>query len=472
MSPASTAAPATEAAAPISSLSGESSRPQRSSVTAIATVPPLGPPPRVRRPSSAERVLRSGLRVIAIRRPGVPLVELRLRMPFASTAPTYPARAALLTETMLVGTAQHDQVALAEELQSLGATLSVSSDADRLLVGGAVLRTGLSRLLGIVGEVLDEATYPAGLVTGARQRLIERLAISRSQPGVVAREAIRRRMFGNHPYARELPEIDAVTGVTAAQVRRLHADRVVPAGSLLVLVGDVTPARALDTVEAALGNWTRQGDERSQPPLPEVTAGPVGLVDRPGSVQSSIRLGATALRRDDPQFPAFQLANLIFGGYFSSRLVENIREDKGYTYSPHSSIEHGVAGSALAIAADVSTEVTGAALLEIRYELGRMATLAVTQDELDNVRQYAIGTLSMSTATQAGLASMVSALSGVGLSLEWLHDHPKRLAQVTVEDVVEVAHRMLAPSRMATIVVGDAKLVEPQVAALGPVELA
>jgi predicted Zn-dependent peptidase len=433
-------------------------------------VPPLGPVPRVRQPAAAERTLPSGLRVLAVRRAGVPLVEVRLRVPFGGTAPTHAARGRLLGETLLAGTERHDQVGLAAALQALGADLHVSVDADRLSVGGTVLRTGLGDLLGLLAEVLTAAAYPAREVAGERDRLVERLSIARSQPSVLVGEALNRRLYGDHPYARELPTVEAVGAVTAAQVRRLHADRVRPAGATLVLVGDLSPARALDTVEAALGEWTGDGPDRGLPPLPPVTPGPTVLVDRPGSVQASLRLAGPALRRDAPDYPALQLANLVFGGYFSSRLVENIREDKGYTYGPHSRINHGAAGSTFVVDADVSTEVAAPALLETWYELGRMATLPPSQAELDDVRQYAVGTLALSVATQAGLASTLAALIGVGLGLDWLREHPRRLAAVTVDEAFAAARRHLAPSRLVTVVLGEAGTIEPALATLGPVE--
>jgi zinc protease len=433
-------------------------------------VPPLGPVPRVKQPTAAERVLPSGLRVVAVRRPGVPLVEVRLRVPFGGTAPSHPARASVLANTMLAGTAARNQVELAAELQALGADLSVSSDSDRLIVGGAVLRTGLVRLLDLVDEVLESATYPSREVAAERSRLAERLAILRSQPSVLVGEALNQRLYGSHPYARELATPDAVQAVTPAQLRKLHADRVRPAGSTLVLVGDLSPARSLDTVESALGSWTGEPAGRPLPPLPAVKLQPLLLVDRPGSVQASIRLGGPAVRREAPDYPALQLANLAYGGYFSSRLVENIREDKGYTYGPHSRISHSVAGSRLVVDADVATEVTAPALLEIGYELGRMATLPITPEELENVRQYAVGSLALSVSTQAGLASTLSALIGVGLGLDWLREHPRRLAAVTLDETFEAARTYLAPAGMLAVALGEAAEIREPLATLGPVE--
>ena len=121
---------------------------------------------------------------------------------------------------------------------------------------------------------------------------------------------------------------------------RPSRQRVSPTGALLLVVGDVRPAAALDAVEAALGDWAVGSSPAKAPALPSVSAGALMLVDRPGAVQSNLRLAGPGLRRSDPGYAALQLANTIFGGYFSSRLVANLREDKGYTYSPRSGLEH------------------------------------------------------------------------------------------------------------------------------------
>src|SRR5256885_15958540 len=147
-----------------------------------------------------------------------------------------------------------------------------------------------------------------------------------------------------------------------------------PDGAVLVLVGDIDPAAAIDEVESALGRWGGTGPHIELPPQPPLVPGPLTLVDRPGSVQSSLRLALPGVPRTHPDHAALQLANLVFGGYFSSRWVENIREDKGYTYGPHSLIEHSVAGTILVVSAEVATEVTGPALLETWYELDRKST--------------------------------------------------------------------------------------------------
>jgi zinc protease len=277
-------------------------------------------------------------------------------------------------------------------------------------------------------------------------------------------------MYGKHPYAVQTPEPEQVRAVRPAPLRALHADRVHPRGATLVLVGDLQPARALDAAEQALGGWDGAGRDGSLPPAPPLTPGPLLLVDRPGAVQSSLRMALPAVPRTHPDHAALQLANMVFGGYFSSRWVENIREDKGYTYGPHSLIEHAVAGSALVVVAEVATEVTGPALLETLYELGRLASLPPKEDELEQARQYTLGTLQLGMSTQAGLAGLASTYAGFGLRLGFLAEYAARLAKVTRDDVAAAAATYLAPSRAVSVVLGDAERVEAPVAALTAIE--
>ncbi|MEP6851480.1 MAG: pitrilysin family protein [bacterium] len=430
-------------------------------------VPPLGPVPRPKRLTAAERTLPSGLTVLAVRRRSVPMVELRLRIPFQGSAASHPARAELLADSLLSGTEHRDRTDIAATVQGLGGSLSTSVDADRLLIAGSALAARLPEMLGLLSEVLTGATYPGAEVARDRSRLIERLTMARSQAGTVAHEALATRLFGRHPYALDMPQPDAVASTTAAQVRRLHAARVLPRGATLILVGDIAPQRTLDRAEAALASWAGTANASAAPALPDIESGPLVLVDRPGSVQSAVRIGGPAVGRTHADAPPLSLANLVFGGYFSSRWVENIREDKGYTYSPRSAVEHHVLGSVFTAAADVATEVTAPALLETQYELGRIASLPVSDVEVDAVRQYAIGTLALSVATQSGLASTLSSLAGSGLGLDYLATQPGRLAAVTTDEVSAAAAAYLAPARLVTVIVGDAGQVSGPLAALG-----
>jgi predicted Zn-dependent peptidase len=423
-------------------------------------------------PASAERTLDNGLTVIAVERRTVPLVELRLRLPVPRDVldPPFVAAASLLSQTVFSGTATMSTVDIAAALQSVGGALSAGFDPDRLLIAGNGLASGLGRMLEILSDVLTGATYPEEQVTTERARLIDRIQVAQTQPAHLARVALLRRMYGTHPYAIQTAAIEDVTPLATDALLALHAQRMHPAGATLVIVGDIDGQECLDQVEAALGGWSGAGTGQELPPVPALVPGPVQLVDRPGAVQSSLRLALPGVGRTHPDHAALQLANLIFGGYFSSRWVENIREDKGYTYGAHSTVDHSLAGTSLVLGSEVATEVTAPALVETVYELGRISTVAPSEDEVEQARQYALGSLLLGMSTQSGLASLASVYAAYGLRLDFLPEHAGRLGQASRDDVAAAAATYLAPARAVTIVLGDAAIIEPSLARVSTVE--
>lgn len=405
---------------------------------------------------SVDTVLDNGLRVIAVHQPTVPMAEVRLRIPFAGTERRHAAIAEVLAATILTGTQRRDRVAMDTDLALVGGELGAGVDPERLSVGGNALASGFDTLLDVLADALTAAAYRDEEVEGERARLVERIAVARSQPSVIAREALQRHRYGDHPFTRETPEAADVATVTVDEVKAMHRNSLLPRGSVLVFVGDVAPDTAVAKISAALAGWSSDKSAVELPDLPEVTAGDVLFVPRPGAVQSQLRLSAQAIVRTDPRYPALQLANLVFGGFFSSRLVENIREDKGYTYHARSSLEFTIRGATLLIDADTASDVTAPALLEMRYELGRLGVVPPTPDELETVRQYAIGSLLIATASQTGLASQLAALAPLGLGTDWLVEHPNRLKAVTGEQVAEAALEFFSPTRFTGVIVGDA----------------
>jgi zinc protease len=434
-------------------------------------LPPLGPPRTPIAPSAVDAVLDSGLRVIAVRRPAVPMVELHLDIPFGGTQRTHPARAEVLAMTLLRGTPRRDRFDIDKALAAVGGDLSAGVDPEHLSVSGSALASGLDVVLDVLGDALTSASYATAEVARERDRLVERLTMNRSQPQVIAREALQRRRYGNHPFAREWPEVDDVAGVTPAAVRALHRRSVVPGGAVLVLVGDIVPASAVEAVATVLADWRSDHPAVGLAALPELTGADLQLVHREGAVQSQLRLSAQAISRNHERYPALQVANLVFGGYFSSRWVENIREDKGYTYAAHCGFEFTQHGATLVAEADTASEATAAALLETRYELGRLVVVPPDDSEVDSARQYAIGALTIATSSQRGLAGHLAALATLGLDLDWLLTHTGRLQAVTTAQVAEAAAEFFAPTRFTGVVVGDGKRLADPLAALGGVEL-
>ena len=309
----------------------------------------------------------------------MPLVEVRLRVPFgrATLDPPFVARAALLSQTLFSGTADMSTVDIAAALQTVGGALSAGVDPDRLLVSGNGLASGLDRILEILADVLRGATYPEGEVTTERARLIDRIQVAQSQPSHLARVALLRRMYGDAPVRRadagHRRRRRAGHGRTGRAARRAAAPGRGDAGH-----------RRRHRRRGRRWTWPRRRSAPGTAPAPGEELPPVPRAARrarscwrTGRARCSRRCGWRCPRsaRTHPDHAALQLANLVFGGYFSSRWVENIREDKGYTYSPHSVVEHSIAGSSLILSAEVATEVTAPALLETWYELGRLATL-------------------------------------------------------------------------------------------------
>lgn len=429
---------------------------------------PVPAPARVK-----ETILDNGLRVWAVRRAGAPVAELRLRIPFASTRPAHLPRADLLADSFLAGTGSRDAQQVAVHLQELGAQLDASVDADALYLSGSCLAGSLPRWLELLADLVTGNRYPARDVAGHRDRLVEQLRMARSQPATLAREAVASRLYGDHPYGRELPTAEQVGAVTAAALRRLHADRVVPDGAVLVVVSDLTPGRVLAAVGAAMGRWAPAA--RPLPPaLPapaEFHPGGLVLVDRPDAVQTNLRFTAPGPRREAPDYADLVVANMAFGGYFSSRLTANLREDKGYTYGSHSVVDHAQVATELTIDADVASEATGPAVRETLYELGRVVTAPLDPAEIDSARRYVLGSLALTVSSQAGLASTLVRLAGAGLDAGWLRSYPAALARVTPAGALAAARRWLAPARFAVIAVGDASRVgEELVALLGPTQ--
>lgn len=437
------------------------------------TLPELGRTRDVPLPDVSTVTLPNGLRVLAARRAGAPMAEVALRVPAAAPGatgdPAFTAAMELLAETMATGTGSHDRVGIDDELAAVGAELGVGVDPEWLQIGASSLSDGLPRMLAVLGDLLTGAAYPDAEVLRERERLGERIAVARSQPRTVAREALQRKRFGDHPIASEMPTADAVAATGPERVRALHADAVVPGGSRLTIVGDLDPDAAIAAVTEHLGGWTGAHPARELSDPPAVPAGDLELVHRPGSVQSQLRLTAQGVSRDDPRYTAFQIANLVFGGYFSSRWMENVREDKGYTYGAHSGQEFVPGGAVMSVDTDVASDVTAAALLETRYELGRMVAVPPTAQEVESARRYAIGSLLISLDSQSALASTLSTLDTVGLGVDWLRERPERLEAVTTDEVAAAAAELFAPTRFTGVVVGDADVVGPRLRALGGV---
>jgi zinc protease len=423
-------------------------------------------------PAVSDTTLSNGLRVLAARKPGIPMVQARLRFDISEARNWGDGVLEdIVSATILTGTETRTQIDIADEMQRLGGDIGAMIDQDNLFVSATCLAGELDRYLTLLGDVAQNATYADDEVSLAKAQTEQGLAIAHSQPASRAQFALSERIFPNHPYGRPLATPDLVAPITRAATRKFHRSRVKPAGALLTLVGDLPPAKMVAAAEKALGDWT--GKRRiEKPPAPApVVPGAIRIVHHPGAVQTNIRLGGLGVGRGHPDFPAFTLALTILGGGFTSRLNHNLREDKGYTYGASASVSHNLAASAVTIGADVQTAVTAPALVETFYEIGRMATTPVGDDELEAAKRFLAGTLAMSTETQAGLSSYVTALAIAGLDVSYLRELPAAAAKLSPDDVAAAAATYLAPSLLAPVLVGDAEQIGAAVGRIGATEV-
>ena len=423
-------------------------------------------------PSVVDTTLSNGLRVLAARKPGIPTVQARLRFDISKTRGGGDGILEdLVASTIVTGTANRTQLEIADEMQRLGGELHSTADTENLFVSATCLATELRHYLSLLGDLAENATYPEDEVTLAKAQTEQGIAIMHSQPSAIAQYAVAQRVFPEHLYGRPMPTPDAVAPVSRAEIRKFHRAIVRPTGALLTLVGDMTPGKMVVAAEKAVAQWIGRRRIAKVPTPAPVRPGPIRIVHQPGAVQTNIRLGGIGVARSHSDFPAFTLALTILGGGFTSRLNHNLREDKGYTYGASAGVAHNLAASAVTIGADVQTAVTAPALVEMLYEVGRMATTSVTDDELGAAKRFLAGTLAMSTETQAGLASYITSLAIAGLDVSYLRELPAAAAKLTADDVAAAAATYLAPALLAPVLVGDVDQIRDSVERIGETEV-
>ena len=305
-------------------------------------LPPYGAERPLRPPSVHSSKLDNGLTVWLVSEPGFPKVAFTVPVQggFAADPADLPGISELLSKTVDQGTKARTAKQIAQQLQSAGGDLSASSKKDFIEVSTAVLASKLDAGIAVLSDILQNATFPDAEVALAKRNLSDSLRQSESEPSFLATRAMAKVLFGDHPYHVTTPTLESVAAATSAGLRTIFAERFRPDKVILVAVGDLDEERMMELVKAKFGAWKAPGG----PPIPRPTRPSstpehaVFVVARPGSVQTTLELGSFGPLRGDSEYEATEVANAIYGGTFSSRLVSNIREDKGYTYSPSSKL--------------------------------------------------------------------------------------------------------------------------------------
>ena len=440
----------------------------QSVIPALAPARPVIWPPRV------HKTLSNGLEVVLVESHTIPKFtgELFFRSGNALTAATAPGLADMTATVARTGTRRRSSREIEEDLRRMGSDLSSGAGADNSVISFAGLVDYSNDLLGLVSELAQQASFPVAEFERERRQLIEGLRIERATPGFLASERLRRVLFGSHPYGTISPTEEQVANYRLEQLKEFYERRYRPGNALLVIVGDFAPDSMLAQIENAFGSWENGPvEDAPNPPLPPLAERKVYLVHLPGSVQTQIVLGNRAINRKHPDWLRLTLANSIYGGAFNSRLVMNIREEKGYTYSPRSGAhplrQHGY----FSIGAAVRNDVVAATLTEIFYEIDRMRTTPVGEEELDDARAYLTGVFSLGLATQDGLAGQLATATLERLPEDYLETYRERVLKLTAADVLDAAQKYFDSARAQIVVVGDRAQIESQAAEFGTPEV-
>jgi predicted Zn-dependent peptidase len=433
-------------------------------------VPDLAPERDVRWPQRTKTTLANGLQLVLLESHTIPKFhgELFVRSGNAAASSRAVALAEMTATMVRTGTTRHTSREIEERLRGLGADLSVSAGQDTSAISFAGLSDQSEGLLELVSELAREASFAAAEFERERRQKLEEVKLERTQPAFLASERIRKVLFGAHPYALVSPTEEQVAAYTTDQLQSLYHDFYTPANAILLLVGDFEPATIQKSIEKIFGSWNGskpQSAEFAVPPIPKGRH--AYLVDVPGAVQTQILLGCHAITRKHPDWIKLGLTNSLYGGAFNSRLVMNIREDKGYTYSPRSGVtplrQHGY----FSVSAAVRNDVVAASLAEIFYEIDKLRAVAVPEPELLDAQNYLTGVFSMGLATQSGLLSQISTLALNELSDDYLETYRQKVRALTSADVLDAARAYFDSANMQIVVVGDRKHIEPQAALFG-----
>jgi zinc protease len=442
------------------------------------TQPPQPGPVRTFEFPQVERtVLPNGLSLFTARQGAVPIATARIVLDAGVTRePGELAGVAHLTaHTIDTGTTHKDARTLSWELERMGAQLEVFTGFDATGISVTAPAEQMPAALALLSEIVIDARFPEDEVQRVRTEQLGEIEQRRSDPRSLASDEAVRFIYGaDATYGRPtLGNRETVERLTAGDVRAFYHDRYAPGGAALVLVGaldDVTRAAAIEQVSA----WQGEAAPTRSVREPSRSAAPVvHVVDRPGAVQSEIRIGHPGPTRSDPDYFALQVLNSILGGAFTSRLNMNLREKQGFTYGVRSSFAFRKGPGPFLISTAVASDVTARAIQETLKEIDGLRAEGPTDDEIRNTRDYLAGLLPLELQTTNQLATRLSELFVYDLPDSYFRTYRERIAAVTRADAQRVAQQHITRERLTFVVVGDGTQITESLRdlGLGPVEV-
>ena len=439
------------------------------------TPPPPGAARPLNLPKITEKKLANGLTVVLAPLKSVPKVSAILTFRSATTASdrqAHPGIAQIAAGVANEGTDTLTSKQLKEELRAIGGSLSLGSDADSTTMSASSLSEFSTKLFELMSDVAQHPSFPETEVKLAQENIIQQIRAGRADAGFLVNERFQKAVYGDHPYGFVVPDEKSISALTRADLRAFVAKYYIPNTSHLIVVGDIDGDKTFAEIEKAFGSWkSGAAPPDDNPPVPKRDKRQIYFVNRPGSIQSAIYIGNVSIPRRDKDYFALRTADTIYGGSFYSRLTRNIRESKGYTYSPFSSSNTRAKTGAFLAGAFVRNEVTGPTLLEIFYELDRMRVLPVTDEELSAAKEFSTGNFSVELASQFGLAGRINTIYTYGLDKSFIDDFRPKIEALTTADIQKAAAKYFDTYRAAIVIVGDWEKVKDQVTPFGEVTI-
>ena len=444
------------------------------------TRPPApGPTPTLALPAVEKFTLANGLRVWLLEQHEVPLVQANLVVLSGASADV-PGQfgAASLTAAMLdEGAAGKAALALADEVEFLGATLSTGASFDASTVRLSTPAAKLGEALGLMASVALTPDFPDRELERLRAERLTSLLQARDDTGALASLAFPRLLFGpEHRYGTSANGTEtSIKALAVADLRTYHRSHYRPDNAVLIVVGDTTPATLRPLVEQRFGAWKADGPAAAPFPVrtsPQPGKRQIYIVDKPGAAQSQIRIGLVGVPRTTPDFVALDVFNTILGGSFTSRLNTNLRETHGYSYGATSFFDMRKAAGPFLAGAGVQTDKTAEALKEFFNEFNAILR-PVPADELARFKNYAALSFAGEFETSGQLAAKLESMAIYSLPDDVYTGYVSAVQAVTAADLTRVAKQSLLLDRLAVVVVGDRATIEAPIRAanLGPVTL-
>ncbi len=437
--------------------------------------PELGPPPTVSLPPIITRQLANGLKLMIVEQHELPLADFVLLTGSGSTAdPVGKPGVANLTAAMLrEGTTTRKSLDIADQAAFLGINLNSASSWESSTLSLHTPTAQLDSALALFADVALHPSFPANEFERLRKNRLTDLLQIRDQGPAIANLAFPAIVYGpTHPYGLASIGTEAsVKSLTTSDLQSYYQTNFRPNNATLVIVGDVRPDQIEEKIKSLFGTWQRG----EVPPLnyaepPKAGATTIYLIDKPGAAQSSFRIGSVGVPRSTKDYFALTVMNTILGGSFSSRLNQNLRETRGYTYGAGSRFDMRRAAGPFTASAEIVAAKTDSALLEFMKELTRIRD-SVPTDELVRAKRYLELQLPGNFETTQQIANALVPVALYGLPLDYYNNYVQNIDAVTQADVNRVARQYINPGALAVVIVGDRKTIEQGLRAtnVGPV---